>query len=285
MARDGLAFCGKKASEIGRSLVDTNGTSHRETGQSKKRRKKETRDRKIYRKCTRTQLRSTNLTHTAVACREEEEEKPKVHSVMAEESTDHLNESDWNDVRENTICNEQVKENDECEWLESAPLDHDIHHPEEPTSARFDETMSDLTQDDKTVETPVTTDDECTVVESPCLSNQYVHYQPSRTWYSPFSIGLDLDIMPRSNDPLCHYKIDAAPMSEQQLEFHGLYPQLPLSNLALLQSHPFVNAKKSHQDQSHPLGPIGKQHNRPHGYFAAPDKESFSFFDRRRHCG
>ncbi|KAF7729745.1 hypothetical protein EC973_003823 [Apophysomyces ossiformis] len=286
LACEGLGFCGKKASEIGRSLVNSGGPSHREIGQSKKRRKKESKEKKVQRKCYRAQQRvSTAKTSTAETAKDQEQNQEKPERLL-ELNNEHLAEDDWNFTSTNTVCDDDDheeetkndKQTDLCKWTETPCLDH----AQEPAGARFDETMSDLTQDDKTAETPATTDDEYTVVESPRLSEHYVDNQPNRTWYSPFSIGLDLDILPRSNDPLCHYKIDVGCVSEKQLELHGLFPQLPLSNLALLETHPFINSTKIHHDHPHPLGPIGKRYDRAHESFALSGHDSFSFFDRRR---
>ncbi|KAI8351152.1 hypothetical protein BD560DRAFT_438869 [Blakeslea trispora] len=93
-------------------------------------------------------------------------------------------------------------------------------------------------------------------------------------WYSPFSTGLDLDILPKLNlmDPLCQYKIDFKyniniPLQHHYYHSHhhshpyfrsSLHSAQSVSCIEVLENHPFVSSKDSHSThQQHAFGPVG----------------------------
>ncbi|CAO3646171.1 unnamed protein product [Mucor fragilis] len=83
-----------------------------------------------------------------------------------------------------------------------------------------------------------------------------------KNWYSPFSTGLDLDIIPKQNqaDPLCLYKIDFNYNTNipNKQPFRSIISSFrpPLSKIELLENHPFIPSAntKSHRSA---FGPIG----------------------------
>lgn len=82
-------------------------------------------------------------------------------------------------------------------------------------------------------------------------------------WYSPFSTGLDLDILPKfTMDPLCQYKIKFTPPSPPLIpnlleqNQHQPHSSPKQSIIELLENHPFISTNHSHHHQ-HTLGPIG----------------------------
>ncbi|KAL9555598.1 hypothetical protein PS6_002768 [Mucor atramentarius] len=83
-----------------------------------------------------------------------------------------------------------------------------------------------------------------------------------KNWYSPFSTGLDLDIIPKQNqaDPLCLYKVDFNyntnipnnhPFRSVISSFHP-----PLSSIELLENHPFIPSANT-KNHRNAFGPIG----------------------------
>lgn len=84
-------------------------------------------------------------------------------------------------------------------------------------------------------------------------------------WYSPFSTGLDLDILPKfTMDPLCQYKINFTPPSSPLIpnlleKNQHQQPSSPKqSRIELLENHPFISTTHSHH-QHNTLGPIGEK--------------------------
>ncbi|KAI9277532.1 hypothetical protein BY458DRAFT_504359 [Sporodiniella umbellata] len=86
-----------------------------------------------------------------------------------------------------------------------------------------------------------------------------------QSWYSPFSTGLDLDILPKFTiDPLCHYKVNLTPPSSPLIPtvlHHQHLSSLPASHsiIELLENHPFISINQPHHQHQHTLGPIGDQ--------------------------
>ncbi|OBZ82300.1 hypothetical protein A0J61_09651 [Choanephora cucurbitarum] len=93
-------------------------------------------------------------------------------------------------------------------------------------------------------------------------------------WYSPFSTGLDLDILPKLNlmDPLCQYKIDFKyniniPLQHHYYHSHhhshpyfrsSLHSAQNVSCIKVLENHPFISSKDSHSTHhQHVFGPVG----------------------------
>ncbi|KAI8092482.1 uncharacterized protein BX664DRAFT_327382 [Halteromyces radiatus] len=135
--------------------------------------------------------------------------------------------------------------------------------------------------------TPTTSDDE-TDLGSPCFSSsdgvyhQHQHLEPTiRNWYSPFSTGLDIDILPR-HDPLTqldpmqlnksnmmpYYPVYNKPAAHRTLPFRSTHrlQHHHIDNFSLLQNHPFISHPHrihAHQSLSHipstsSLGVIGQ---------------------------
>jgi hypothetical protein len=80
------------------------------------------------------------------------------------------------------------------------------------------------------------------------------------SWYSPFSTGLDLDILPKSTyikDPLCLYHIQNTIIPNNYHHFISTFhtPQKPTC-IQLLENHPFIPSPSS-TTFKHNFGPIG----------------------------
>ncbi|KAI7906039.1 uncharacterized protein BX663DRAFT_549159 [Cokeromyces recurvatus] len=74
----------------------------------------------------------------------------------------------------------------------------------------------------------------------------------NNNWYSPFSTGLDLDFLPKTNqnDPLCLYKLNLSHIPSSYDHYHDSFPiissllqqellQKPQS-ITILENHPFI---------------------------------------------
>jgi hypothetical protein len=87
-------------------------------------------------------------------------------------------------------------------------------------------------------------------------SDDQVH---KSNWYSPFSTGLDLDILPKSTytkDPLCLYHIQNTIIpNHHHLISTFLTPQKPTC-IQLLENHPFISSPTS-TTFKHNFGSIG----------------------------
>ncbi|SAL97759.1 hypothetical protein [Absidia glauca] len=184
----------------------------------------------------------------------------------------------------------------------------------------------DSDDDDKTVvegmellKSPTTSDDE-TELDSPALSNtsgpnnstttthhhHYFHHhhfhchdhhqlEPViRNWYSPFSTGLDIDILPPRYDPLTLLdpmqlrKQDSHETHNSTLAHSSHYTNQHLyNNFSLLQNHPFISHPPSNHLQSHhpqqsaimalPLGAIG-QHSPSSSPVQTSQQRTYSLF-------
>ncbi|KAL0140667.1 hypothetical protein V8B55DRAFT_1509420 [Mucor lusitanicus] len=104
---------------------------------------------------------------------------------------------------------------------------------------------------------------EPTPVHSEDEDDQSVEKEAAKkNWYSPFSTGLDLDIIPKQNqaDPLCLYKVDFnyntnIPNSHP---FRSIISSFrpPLSKIELLENHPFIPSTNT-KNHRNAFGPIG----------------------------
>ncbi|KAI8986463.1 hypothetical protein BDB01DRAFT_785753 [Pilobolus umbonatus] len=139
-------------------------------------------------------------------------------------------------------------------------IDHDtfnVHRQEKKASNNnYDLLSPDIT--------PVASEDEEPTIQ---------HVSKKHNWYSPFSTGLDLDILPRT-DPLCQYKVDfhvpPSPPSDNATipSLISLFQRNHLSNIELLQNHPFIPTTNTNtgilnkeEHLPHSLGPIGVRVN------------------------
>jgi hypothetical protein len=147
--------------------------------------------------------------------------------------------------------NETMEQHDHQNNDDSINDDSDVHCDDKLNDDKDDYTTSDdmnstasPEDEDSSVDlnslTPITSEDE----SEPLIERK------RRSWYSPFSTGLDLDILQKRPDPFAtHYKFDS----------FMLPPPISSSfksNIELLQNHPFIPTSKQQQVQ-HTLGPIG----------------------------
>ncbi|CEP18374.1 hypothetical protein [Parasitella parasitica] len=107
--------------------------------------------------------------------------------------------------------------------------------------------------------TPVHSEDDAEDDEE---EDHFIVKKTNKNWYSPFSTGLDLDIIPKQNqtDPLCLYKVDFNyntnipnnhPFRSPISNFHP-----PLSSIELLENHPFIPSANTKNHRS-AFGPVG----------------------------
>lgn len=110
--------------------------------------------------------------------------------------------------------------------------------------------------------TPVHSEDDADEEEEEDFIIKENKLPTNKNWYSPFSTGLDLDIIPKQNqaDPLCLYKVDFNYNTNipNNHPFRSIISSFrpPLSSIELLENHPFIPSAntKSHRNA---FGPIG----------------------------
>ncbi|KAI8644629.1 hypothetical protein BD408DRAFT_413016 [Parasitella parasitica] len=107
--------------------------------------------------------------------------------------------------------------------------------------------------------TPVHSEDDADDDEE---KDHFIVKKTNKNWYSPFSTGLDLDIIPKQNqtDPLCLYKVDFNYNTNipNNHPFRSTISNFghPLSSIELLENHPFIPSANTKNHRS-AFGPIG----------------------------
>ncbi|CAO3596668.1 unnamed protein product [Absidia cylindrospora] len=237
--------------------------------------------------------RSSSLKHTLEPSshnnnkqqQQQQHSSPRVLQTTTAEDV-HVESNDWISVGDNKKKKDGVQPPPP-----STNLDHSNDHEDYDDD---DKTMVDeldtTTLKSTLMETPTTSDDdESESLGSPLLvnnnnssnNNNSHHYEPViRNWYSPFSTGLDLDILPREDplvmlDPMQLRKYDDRYYQNNNNMTCKMEPRYqPCDNFSLLQNHPFIineQQRLRQQQQQHyhhhqtqplasspPLGAIGQ---------------------------
>lgn len=203
--------------------------------------------------------------------KKKDEEKPKNGIKMKEqqayeedEKEEEEEEDEWIDVgkiksqqciipmKKDIKISEIEDNNNSLDTPDTTP-----HQSEDETSTVMTATTTTTTNNTNTTTTTTTTTNNTITTTS---NNVKV-----KGWYSPFSTGLDLDILPKfTMDPLCQYKINFTPPSSPlipnllQQKQHQPPSSPKQSIIELLENHPFISTNHPLHHHQHTLGPIGE---------------------------